>query len=356
MKGAAIATVLACGFMTVGLAAEGEDAAGAKKPDKPESGQAKREKTKLKWKSFRVQYMHAGRVRKNTVRLSDSIDTNTPIRGICSHRLSGRGDFTLDAFAHRNHFALFDRFDGRHPEQWPVQAMLDAAAEATGHKELKHARAVVTGLSNVGRRAARWARGNRDRVLAVILDHSWAPRKPTSGDSLMDLQVVPGIPMFFNSSYSDTYQDHDRRALHYSWCRSAYRESQQPCTSVIHHEGSGNVHNQAGSRDLQAVWLEEVLAQRLPDTIPMDGSPYTLKDADVFKGYTVVAKLVYEHPKAKDRRKRGRSWHTAVEILPASEENNQKGSWWLPGPRSAKMYVDWVKRNGGTVKTDPFPE
>jgi pimeloyl-ACP methyl ester carboxylesterase len=299
-------------------------------------------KVELKWKTVNIQYEYKGSVVQNAVTFADDIDEKTPIRGYFWRQLAGQGGWNLDEFAHSNHMAMFDSFHEEDPTchvKTPVQAMLDAAAEATGHKELKHACCIIQGLSAGGRGAARWASKNPSRTLAVILDHS-----STLGKGPCEqLPALLGIPMFFSSSYSDTYQHTDRRALHYRWCKIAYESEQQPCTSAIHHKESGNVHNQAGSRDLQAVWLEEVLPLRLPNKIPMDGSPYPLRDLDIRKGLVVIATLAKED---------GRSYHTDVQILPANEETIKKGCWWLPGPRSASMYVDWVKRNGGTVKED----
>lgn len=252
----------------------------------------------------------------------------------------------LQQFAHRNRIALYShRTPG--PLGMPPQAMLDAAAAAAKRPELKYAGAILQGLSSKGRERAHAAAFEPDRVIAVLLDHSWTPPGPTGKPTKFEYGHLPeaaGVPYFFNASRNDSFQGFDRRALHYNWCTSAFRTKNQPCTSVIHHERGG--HGNCGSRDLQAVWLEEMLPLRVPEKIPTDGTPYKLIPVNPQRtGGLVIATL------GKDEE--GLSIHTEVSVGPVSVFS-QRGqcNWWVPGPKTAQMYLDWVKRNGGTIHKD----
>lgn len=302
---------------------------------------------KLQWKSFTITF-HAehgekpdskGGELKLSLRIPADMKRGEALRGFMP-QLKG-----LDEFAHRNRIAVCKGLMG--PYGGPNQAMRDAAAKATGHAELKHAGAILQGLSYAGRVRAHYAAYNPGHTLAVILDHSWVPSsmsiKPGKY-SYGNLPAAQGVPFFFNATRNDSFQGMDRRALHYKWCTTAFREYMQACTTVIHHERGG--HGSVGSRDLIAAWLEEVLALRLPKSIPTDGAPYKLTPINPHNvGGLVVANL------AKDSE--GLTIHTGVAIGPVSSVRNRaKCNWWIPGGKSAAIYVDWVKRNGGKVTRD----
>ena len=302
---------------------------------------------KLQWKSFTITFQaehgekpeSKGGELKLSLRIPADMKQGEALRGFMP-QLKG-----LDALAHRNRIAMCKGLMG--PYGGPNQAMRDAAAKATGHAELKHAGAILQGLSYAGRVRAHYAAHNPGHTLAVILDHSWAPSsmsiKPGKY-SYGSLPAAQGVPLFFNASRNDSFQNMDRRALHYNWCTTAFRRYMQACTTVIHHERGG--HGSVGSRDLLAAWLEEVLALRLPKSIPTDGTPYKLTPINPHKvGGLVVASL------AKDAE--GLTVHTDVAIAPVSlVRNRAKCNWWVPGGKSAAIYVDWVKRNGGKVARD----
>jgi hypothetical protein len=61
-----------------------------------------------------------------------------------------------------------------------------------------------------GREAARHAAGNPSRAIAVLLDHSATPGCPST-----DCPAIPGVPMFLLATYSDMFQDLDRRKAHF---------------------------------------------------------------------------------------------------------------------------------------------
>jgi len=49
----------------------------------------------------------------------------------------------------------------------------------------------------------------------------------------------------------------------------------------------------------------------------------------------------------------GLTIHTNVAVAPVSSVRSRaKCNWWIPGGKSAAIYVDWVKRNGGKVTRD----
>ena len=95
------------------------------------------------------------------------------------------------------------------------------------------------------------------------------------------------------------------------------------------------------------MWLEEVLTWRLPDVLrqqlPTDGSPWQLFPALPRNGGVYFAKLT------KDG---SRTLQTDFSIGPATKSNWKKANGWMPGPRSAALYAEWITRNGGTVKVD----
>ncbi|MDX1679328.1 MAG: hypothetical protein R3242_01240 [Akkermansiaceae bacterium] len=245
-----------------------------------------------------------------------------PIRGVMQNV---RGP--LKTFAYENNVALIAKLDdGR----GFTKRLLKDAAEASGRPEIEHAGAIVQGISKGGRAAADWADANRERAIAVILDHSaiWRMDFP---------KRVSGVPMFFNATYADMYQNIDRRKSHFDWCTAAFRAG-QPCTSIIDHVKNGG-HGGRGSTDLTAIWLGEAMNLRVPANIPT-GKAYQLIDVDPSKvGGYVTAKISMDGK---------RSYHDDVEVTTQSSGAN----WWVPGPKSAALYLEWVKKNGGEIKKD----
>jgi hypothetical protein len=162
----------------------------------------------------------------------------------------------------------------------------------------------------------------------------------------MQLVHVPGAAIFANSSKKDTYQGHNRRRLHYAWTTSSY-----PCTQSIYYKPTG--HGMRGySTALLTVWLDEVIALRVPPAtlIPRDGSPYELIPIDPkVVGGGVACELVAAKPSE------GGDIHTNVEVGPLNSfgrpgTGHQK--FWIPGPQSAKLFLEWVELNHGVVKRD----
>jgi len=259
------------------------------------------------------------------------------IRGVMA-RIGGFGEF-----AHRNRIALYDG-GAQGPYCCINKTFLKAASEVTKRPELEHAGAILQGLSNVGRFEAHAAHFWPEKVIAVILDHSWCggPSIKPAGYSYGQLPVAEGIPFFFNSSQKDKFQGFDRRALHHNWCRSAFTgKAKQPCTAVISFEDVG--HGNCGTRSLQIIWLEEVLALRVPVFIDPNGAPYKLKPVD--------ANRVGGHVKATLGSFEGRSIHTDVAVGPVGFAG-KKATWWAPGPRSAAGILEWVRKNDGKVALD----
>lgn len=245
-----------------------------------------------------------------------------PIRGVMQN-VNG----PLKTFAYENQVALFAGMDeGRGFSK----ALLAAAAEAAKRPEIEFAGAIVEGISKGGREAADWAAANRERAIAVILDHSaiWSMDFP---------KRVSGVPMYFNETYADLYQNIDRRKGHFEWCSAAYQAG-QPCTAIIDHMKDGG-HGGRGSTDLTAIWLGEVMNLRVPANVPT-GKVYKLIDVDPSKvGGYVSATLSMDGT---------RSHHDHVKVTVKSSASN----WWVPGPKSAALYLEWVKKNGGSVEKD----
>lgn len=249
-------------------------------------------------------------------------DTQPPIRGVIQH-----ANGPLKTFAYENQVALFTGLDeGRGFSK----DLLKATAEAAKRPEIEFAGAIVEGVSKGGREAADWAAANRERAIAVILDHSaiWSMDFP---------KRVSGVPMFFNATYADLYQNIDRRKSHYEWCSAAYKAG-QPCTSIIDIVKNGG-HGGRGSTELTAIWLGEVMNLRVPANVP-SGKAYELIDVDPSKiGGYVSAKLSMDG-------KRAYHDNVKVTVKPGG------ATWWIPGPKSAALYLDWTKKNGGSVETD----
>jgi len=288
----------------------------------------------MDWKKRRVVTF---KERTSKIWIPADMQEGETIRGVMT-RIGG-----FREFAHRNRIALYDG-GAQGPYGCINKTFLKAAAEVTKRPELEHAGAILQGLSNVGRFEAHAAHFWPEKVIAVILDHSWCggPCLKAGGYSYGQLPVAEGIPFFFNSSQKDKYQGFDRRALHFNWCRSAFTgKAKQPCTSVISYEDVG--HNNCGDRSLQITWLEEVLALRVPVFIDPNGAPYKLKPVDVNK--------VGGHVKATLGAFDGRSIHTDVAVGPVGFAGN-KATWWIPGPRSAAEMLEWVRKNDGKVALD----
>ena len=260
-----------------------------------------------------------------------------PIRGA----IQQNGSFM--AVAHKHNLAVFDRYDEGH-DRGPSLKFLAEAAKACKRPEIEFAGAVGIGLSASGRKAAQWAGFNRERSLAVILDHSAAGGVNTEPSyDYMNLPIIPGVPMCFNETREDLYQGIDRRACHYNWCTSAFRGYQQPCTASIYYDPKEN-HHKVLSREFEAVWLDEVLSLRIPNIIPV-GKPYKLTPGTSQTGGLVKVDL------AKDEK--GRTYHDNVVIGPAQKiTKSTEMNFWVPGPKTAAKYVEWVDKNGGKIKLD----
>jgi hypothetical protein len=275
------------------------------------------------FKSVNVTYKLNGKDASNTIHIPQySTDYQLPIRGVMQN-VGG----PLKQFAHDNQVAMFSKLDqGRGFSE----ALLAAAAKAANRPEIEFAGAIVQGISKGGRDAADWASANQERAIAVILDHTAIHR-------LDYPKRVNGVPMFFNATYADMYQGIDRRKLHHWWCSMAYK-AKQPCTSIIDHVKNGG-HGGRGSTDLTAIWLDEAMAYRVPVNVPV-GKSYKLIDVDPTKvGGYVSATLAMDGK---------RSYHDKVKITLKSGGAN----WWMPGPKTAAKYLEWVKKNGGSVVKD----
>lgn len=269
---------------------------------------------------------------KVTVQLAKK-EQPEPIRGVILPNAS-----FMDV-AHKHNLAVISMYDEGN-SRGPSSEFLAAAAKACNRPEIQFAGAVVIGCSMRGRQAAQWAGFHPERTLAVFLDHSAAGAPDTKpAYEYMNLPIVPGVPMCFSETRDNLHQNLDRRQLHYNWCTTAFRDHQQPCTTSIYYEPSG--HCQVKSRELQAVWLDEVLALRVPKTIPVD-KPYKLTPVTIKTGGLVKADL------AKDDK--GRTYHDNVVIGPAQTVKNIKlMNFWVPGPKTAALYAEWVEKNGGKV-------
>lgn len=279
------------------------------------------------FKSYEVKYKRNGKDASNTVYIPQYKEKyERPVRGVMQN-VGG----PLKTFAYNSQVALFAKLDdGRGFSK----ELLVAAAKASGRPELEFAGAIVQGISKGGREAADWAAANQERAIAVILDHSaiWHMNFP---------KRVTGVPMFFNATYADMYQNIDRRVSHFQWCSAAFKAN-QVCTSIIDHNKKGG-HGGRGSTDLTALWLEEAMAYRVPVNVPV-GKPYALIDVDPSKGGGYVSAEISMDDK--------RSYHDKVKITLKKGSSN----WWIPGPKSAAKYLEWVKENGGSVEKDESAE
>jgi hypothetical protein len=275
------------------------------------------------FKSVSVQYKLKGKDTSNTIYIPEySSDYQPAIRGVMQN-VGG----PLKEFAHKNNVALIAKLDdGRGFSK----ELLVAAAKAANRPEVEFAGAIVQGISKGGRAAADWADANKERAIAVILDHSaiWTMTFP---------KRVTGVPMYFNATYADLYQNIDRRKSHFNWCEAAFK-AKQACTSIIDHAKKGG-HGGRGSTDLTAIWLDEAMAYRVPFNVPV-GKVYQLIDVNPSKvGGYVSAKLSMDGKRA---------YHDKVKISLKSSS----ASWWIPGPKTAAKYLDWVRENGGSVEKD----
>jgi len=275
------------------------------------------------FKSVSVQYKLNGKDLSNTIYIPQySGDYQPAIRGVMQN-VGG----PLKEFAYKNHVALIARLDeGRGFSK----ALLAAAAKAASRPEIEFAGAIVQGISKGGRAAADWAAANQERAIAVILDHSaiWTMNFP---------KRVTGVPMYFNATYANMYQNIDRRKSHFGWCEAAFK-AKQACTSIIDHNKKGG-HSGRGSTDLTAIWLDEAMAFRVPFNVPV-GKPYKLIDVNPSKVGGYVSAQISMDGK--------RTYHDKVKITLKSNG----ASWWMPGPKTAAKYLAWVRENGGSVEKD----
>ena len=275
------------------------------------------------FKPFSFNYKLDGKDMSNTVYIPQQPGSDQPsIRGVMQN-VGG----PLKDFAHKSQVAMISNLDqGRGFSK----ELLAAAAKASGRPEVEFAGAIVQGISKGGRAAADWADANQKRAIAVILDHSaiWSMDFP---------KRVSGVPMYFNASYADMFQNIDRRKSHFEWCVAAFN-ARQPCTSVIDFVQKGG-HGGRGSTSLTALWLEEAMNFRVPANVPI-GKPYELIDVNPAKvGGYVSAKM------SKDGK---RTYHDKVKVT----VKKSGSSWWIPGPKSAALYLEWVRKNGGSVELD----
>lgn len=275
------------------------------------------------FKQFNVSYKLKGKDMSNTIYIPQYPgDSQPPIRGVMQN-VGG----PLKDFAHKSQVAMMRNLDdGRGFSK----ALLVAAAKAAGRPEIEFAGAIVQGVSKGGRAAADWADANKERAIAVILDHSaiWRMDFP---------KRVSGVPMYFNATYANMFQNIDRRKSHFKWCEAASKAS-QPCTSVIDIAEKGG-HGGRGTTTLTAIWLGEVMNLRVPANVPV-GKAYQLIDVKPASvGGYVSAKLSMNGKRA---------YHDKVKVT----VKRSGSSWWIPGPKSAALYLDWVRKNGGSVEKD----
>jgi hypothetical protein len=275
------------------------------------------------FKQVSVSYKLNGKDMSNTIYIPQYPgDSQPPIRGV----MQNTGG-PLKSFAHKSQVAMIGGLDeGRGFSK----ALLAAAAKDSNRPEIEFAGAIVQGISKGGRAAADWAAANQERAIAVILDHSaiWRNDFP---------KRVTGVPMYFNATHSNMYQNIDRRKSHFGWCDAAFKAS-QACTSVIDIAEKGG-HGGRGTTTLTALWLEEVMNLRVPVNVPT-GRPYKLIDVEPSKaGGYVSAKISMDGK---------RTYHDKVKVTVERSDS----TWWIPGPKSAALYLEWVRKNGGSVDKD----
>ncbi|MCH2209267.1 MAG: hypothetical protein MK132_25855 [Lentisphaerales bacterium] len=279
--------------------------------------------TAQSFKTVSVDYTLNGKQMSNHIMIPQyENDELRPIRGVMEY-VSG----PLKEFAHKNQVAMFQLLD---EDRGISQEFLTAAAKVTNRPEIQFAGAIVQGTSAKGRRAAFWASENRHRAIAVILDHSfcWGIGTPVT---------VKGVPMYFNATYHNLFQNHDRRKLQSQWCKAGFAK-RQACTAIVDFVKNGG-HGGRGTTTLTAVWLEEAMNFRVPLNIPV-GKPYQLIDVDPMKcGGYVSMKISMEGT---------RSYHDKVKVTLKSNG----ADWWIPGPKSTALYLDWVRKNGGSIEKD----
>ena len=195
------------------------------------------------FKQVNVSYKLNGKDVSNTIYIPQySGEIQPPVRGVMQN-VGG----PLKSFAHKSQVAMIARLDeGRGFSK----ALLAAAAKASNQPEIEFAGAIVQGISKGGREAADWAAANQARAIAVILDHSaiWRMDFP---------KRVSGVPMYFNATHADLFQNIDRRKSHFGWCAAAFN-AKQSCTAVIDIAEKGG-HGGRGTTTLTAIWLEEVM-------------------------------------------------------------------------------------------------
>jgi len=313
------------------------------------------------WKQYKFEYetdpaFHEGPIIRWKMNLSaekpDITEKATGILYVPTHLrdvdmirgIMVKGDHQFEEFALLNGLALCDPETAK-PYGGPHKIFLEKGAKLCGHPELAHAGVIVHGLSNGGRFAAHYAHFWPERTIAVVLDHSFCnpPVVKQREYHRYNLPVTLGIPYFFNASKKDMYQNHDRRVLNSNWCKKAFRKYSQACTAVISREDVQHfVH---GTRLLEIVWLQEVLDLRVPEIDP-GGKPYKLKLINPRKtgGYFYATLDKFE----------GRTIHNNVGVGPVG--CMKKPCWWVPGPKSAAMIIEWVKENGGKVLMDKSSE
>ena len=216
---------------------------------------------------------------------------------------------------------------------------LAVAAKATGHPELAYSKAIRHGISAKAGEAFGESKKEPEDVFMVLRFHGNTSNPPSSEGS-----VSPKVPVYFTNTYSNTFNGKDRRVNNFRWCEVAFQKYGQPCTQFIEPMSQGHNRIDApGTMDPVVEYLKDIMPLRLPKTIPMDGSPWKMNPIRLEEGWVAQCTMGNTGGRTHHTNARAYAWKD----FPG--DPRKQGSFWLPGPKTAAIWLDWVKKTGGTT-------
>lgn len=280
--------------------------------------------------------------------LPDTLDAKQPVRAVLGNSKYGSsaGLYTSQewrAFAAEHHCAQLD-YDLVSSEKKQanlakdqqavdliVQA-LDHFAKQTGRPELRHSGIVFAGASQAGWQALAFANRLPDRTIAVVLHHG-APITVAPEEG-MKKESWP-IPLLFLMGGTDDIVQPWRLQ---PWVMKSRARGALWATALQ----PGVAHGPPGNQDFPMLWLDAILARRLPKMIPVD-KPCPLQALDESTGWLADVTL----SEARDK-------PTTAEKTAIAPYKDYKGdrlqAMWLPNEAVARAWEHYCK--SGTIRRD----
>ncbi|MCM8536044.1 MAG: hypothetical protein NE334_08925 [Lentisphaeraceae bacterium] len=270
----------------------------------------------------------------------------------------GNFDNKLFQMLHDNGVAVLtcgDSGPGYGTWSWGVSDSLrNELVNITGHPELLHAGAIMSGLSKGGRAAAGWAASgnNKNKVMALTMDVS------TTYGAFPG--AIAGVPTLYYASFDNLYEGTDRRSAHYNSTSTLFSSNYnwQACSALIDPKMRSTKYRQnvyghfsPSNKYYQLKWLQGVINLRTPTSNTPNN--FSLAPVNGDKTGFAVKCTIESVRETTDAGSYNRTYYNNIVIKKWSEfssADKNKLSFWLPDAATVHEFITQSKKSGPTGK------